>query len=95
MVNIIMKENSMENKITFNNGSEITMIPTENSVRSKGYHYEINSEELINQWKELNTKANKLLQKHKSFKEYNNVRLKMDEIEDILEKYFNIDVYNM
>jgi hypothetical protein len=35
----------MNNKITFNNGSKITTIPTENSVRSKGYHYEMDSED--------------------------------------------------
>jgi hypothetical protein len=31
----------MNNKITLNNGSEITTIPTKNSIRSKGYHYEM------------------------------------------------------
>jgi hypothetical protein len=37
----------MSNKITFNNGSEITAMPTENTVRSKGYHYEIDMEESL------------------------------------------------
>jgi hypothetical protein len=50
------------------------------------------AKELINNWRKLNDMANKLLNEHKSFRKYNNVRLKMDKIESILENVYNVDV---
>jgi hypothetical protein len=55
----------------------------------------LNQDELIANWKMLNKQANKLLDKHVSFRAYNNVRLKMDNIERILSEEFNIDVYKI
>lgn len=52
-------------------------------------------ENLILQWKELNIKTNKLLNKHKSFKNYNKVRLQMDKIELTLYKIYNINVNDL
>lgn len=48
-------------------------------------------EELINEWKMLNDEATKLLNKHQSFRSYNNVRLQMDKIEEELFKKYNVD----
>jgi len=53
------------------------------------------SKELIESWKQLNKTANKLLNKHESFKSYNRVRLQMDNIERTLSEGYNIDVYNL
>jgi len=53
------------------------------------------SKELIESWKKLNDSANSLLQKHTSFKAYNNVRLQMDKIETILRDGYDIDVYKL
>jgi hypothetical protein len=54
-----------------------------------------NKDELIENWKRLNKQADKLLDKHTSFRAYNNVRLKMDNIERILSEEFNINVYKI
>lgn len=53
------------------------------------------SKELIETWKQLNITANDLLRKHKSFKQYNNVRLKMDNIERLLYDGYGIDVNSL
>jgi hypothetical protein len=53
------------------------------------------SKELISQWKQLNEKASSLLGKHKSFREYNSVRLQMDKIELLLRGGYDIDVQNL
>lgn len=53
------------------------------------------SKELLEQWKDLNRKANKLLERHTSFSAYNNVRLQMDKIEKILLEGYSIDVYEL
>lgn len=48
-------------------------------------------EKLINEWKRLDDEATKLLNKHESFRSYNNVRLQMDKIEEELLEKYNID----
>jgi RecA-family ATPase len=53
------------------------------------------STELIEQWKQLNATANKLLNKHTSFRTYNNVRLQMDKIESLLREGYSINVYSL
>jgi|GEM_PF-4493506 len=46
--------------------------------------------EIITEYKQLEEQANKLLQEHQSFKVYNNIRLKMDKLEEIMD-YLNIE----
>jgi hypothetical protein len=53
------------------------------------------TDELITKWKELNKKANKLLDKHESFKAYNSVRLQMDKIEITLQDDYGINIYDL
>ena len=52
-------------------------------------------ESLIKKWHKLNNKALKLLADHNSFKDYNDVRLKMDDIEETLWNDYCYDINNL
>ena len=52
-------------------------------------------QKLINKWKKLNEEANILLDEHTSFRSYNNIRLKMDKIENTLCEKYDVDIYSL
>lgn len=63
------------------------------SCKSKAEFVGKEINKLVDRWKELNKQALTLLNKHKSFRAYNNVRLQMDKIENKLINQYNYDIY--
>jgi hypothetical protein len=80
----------MADKPDFTNhtGDDYEIYKEDNKVIDK-------SKELLESWKQLNDKANSLLRKHSSFRQYNKVRCQMDSIERLLRDGYGIDVYNI